>query len=229
MGIVQKAGRIAEYWSRHVATATPHFGLAMTARLFSQIMRFLHFINNEDPTVDKSQKTYKIQHMVDYLCQCFREVYVPEREVAIDETMLKAKGRFLCKHYVKIKPIKWGTKLFTLAESKTGYVLNILLYSGKQPDTEYSKITQTVLDVARYSLNKGHRFFMDNYYMSVELVKVLTENFTLCCGTINAARKGLPKDISKKCPAVKKLKRCESLQRMKDDMLVMTWQDKFIS
>ena len=225
MGIVQKAGRIAEYWSLHAATATPHFGLTMSARRFSQIMRFLHFVNNEDPTVDKSQKTFKIQHVVDYLCRRFREVYVPEREVAIDETMLKAKGRFMCKQFVKIKPIKWGIKLFTLAESKTGYVLNILPYSGKRPDTEYSKTTQTVLDVARYSLNKGHRFFMDNYYMSVELVKVLSENLTLCCGTINAARKGLPKDISKKCPAVKKLKRGESLKRMKDDMLVVTWQD----
>ena len=48
---------------------------------------------------------------------------------------------------------------------------------------------------------------------------------TLSRGTINAARKGLPKDISKKCPAVKKLKRGESLKRKKDDMLVVTWQN----
>ena len=66
---------------------------------------------------------------------------------------------------------------------------------------------------------------MDTYYMSVELIKILSENMTLCGGSINADRKSLPKNISKKCKAVKKLKSSESLKRMKDDMLVVTWQD----
>ena len=105
-------------------------------------MRFLHFVNNEDLSIDTTFKTYKIQYLIDYLCKRFRAVYVPKCELSIDETMLNAKGRFQYKQYIKIKPIKWGIKLFTVAESTTGYVLNVLPYTGKRCVTNYGKTTQ---------------------------------------------------------------------------------------
>ena len=87
------------------------------------------------------------------------EQFTYQCELSIDETMLKAKGRFQYKQYIKIKPIKWGIKLFTVAESTTGYVLNVLPYTGKRCVTNYGKTTQTVLDVAKDFLMKGHKFF----------------------------------------------------------------------
>ena len=126
MGFVQKKGRVAEYWSMHWLTKTPGFNITMSSRRFLHILRFLHFVDNEDATVDKGNKLWKIGNVLAYLNKRFSAMYNPRRELSIDETMLKFKGRLSIKQYIKIKPVKWGIKLFTIAEAKTGYVLNIL-------------------------------------------------------------------------------------------------------
>ena len=115
--------------------------------------------------------------------------------------------------------------MFTLAEAKTGYVLNLLPYVGKRVDTDVGKTTQTVLDVGKHHLGRGHRFFTDNYYTSVELMIKLQQQKTLSCGTVNSNRVGLPHDMKKTNAVVKKLKRGESLKRMKGRMLAVTWKD----
>ena len=148
---------------------------------FLHILRFLHLINNEDATVDKTVCTCKVQKVLNYLCKRFREVC----ELCIDETMVKFKGRLSIKQYIKIKPVKWGIKLFTLAESATGYVLNRIPYTGKLAETDVTKTTHTVLGVAHDYLYLGHHSFMDNYYMSIELVSSLSGKVTLRWGTMN--------------------------------------------
>ena len=151
MGIVQKKGRLGEYWSTHWLTQTPGFNDTMPRNRFLQILRYLHFVDNEDVSVDKTNKMWKVQNVLDFHNKRFRAVYCPHRELSIGETMLKFKGRLSIKQYIKIKPIKWGIKIFTLAEAKTGYVLNLLSYAGKHEDTG-----------RRCSMNKGHRYFTDN-------------------------------------------------------------------
>ena len=127
MGIVQKNGRLGEYWSTHWLTQTPGFNDTMPKNRFLQILRYLHFVDNEDVSVDKTNKMWKVQNVLDYHNKRFRAEYCPRRELSIGETMLKFKGRLSIKQYIKIKPIKWGIKIFTLAEAKTGYELNLLL------------------------------------------------------------------------------------------------------
>ena len=52
---------------------------------------------------------------------CFMlQVYKPKREVAIDESMCAHKGRSSHVQYMPNKPVKWGLKVWALAESATG-------------------------------------------------------------------------------------------------------------
>ena len=90
-------------------------------------------------------------------------------------------------------------------------MLNLLPYVGKRVKTAVSKTTQIVLDVGKHYLNRGHRFFTDNYFTSIEPMTKLEEQNTLSCGTVNQNRSGLPKDAKKTCPVVKNLKRGDSL------------------
>ena len=53
----------------------------------------------------------------------------------------------------------------------------------------------------------------------------LAEKRTLSCGTVNSNRVGLPADMKKACTSVKRLKRGESLKRMKGRILAVTWKD----
>ncbi|KAK6168810.1 hypothetical protein SNE40_019986 [Patella caerulea] len=222
-GIVQKKGRIASYWSKHWLTQTPGFNQTMTSKRFLQILSCIHFVDNSSTTVNKSDKFWKIRTLLDYVVKRFQLVYNPEREIAVDETMLKFKGRLGIKQYIKNKPIKWGIKLFTLAESSSGYVLNIIPYAGKREDTQLSKTAQIVVDVCQPFLNKGHYLFMDNYYTSIELIEYLSQVKTLSCGTVNSNRKRLPSDM--KNSATKKLKKGESLKRISNNVLAVSWKD----
>ena len=104
-------------------------------------------------------------------------------------------------------------------------MLNLVPYTGKRADTDVGKTTQTVLDVSEDYLQLGHHIFLDNYYMSMELVTALAEKNTLCCGTVNSNRVGLPPDMKKTCAAVKKMKRGDSIKRMRDGIVAITWMD----
>ena len=106
MGLVQKKGRVAEYWSTHWLTQTPGFNVTMSSRRFLHILRFLHFVDNEAATVDKGNKLWNIGNVLAYLNKRFSTTYNPRRELSIDETMLKFKGRLSIKQYIKIKPVK---------------------------------------------------------------------------------------------------------------------------
>lgn len=93
MGVVEKKGRIGEYWSTHWLTQTTAFSETMPKTRYLQILCFIHFVDNKDASNDKSNKMWKIQPVIDYLNKRFRSTYHPRRELSIDETMIKFKRR----------------------------------------------------------------------------------------------------------------------------------------
>lgn len=231
MGLVDKKGRVPEFWSKEWLIRTQSYSETMSCALFLQILRYLHFVNNRVPDLNKDDKMHKIRNFLEDLVENFRLAYRPFRELSLDESMVKFKGRLGIKQYIAMKPIKWGIKLFVLAESKSGYVLNIIPYcgqgtldhgddSGTDSDEEDSSAggatTQTVMKLCRPIYNTGSHVYFDNYYTSPELLLKLKKKKILACGTVRSNRKGLPAEYMKKtAPAVKKLKRGEALFRKK--------------
>ncbi|KAL3187120.1 hypothetical protein MRX96_026043 [Rhipicephalus microplus] len=58
--------------------------------------------------------------------------YTPSSHLAVDESMILFKGRSSMKQYMPMKPkIKRGYKVWSLADSETGYLLKFQLYEGK--------------------------------------------------------------------------------------------------
>ena len=105
MGIVEKKGRIADYWTKHWPIQTPGFSSTMTSNRFLSIIRYLHFVNNRDANTDKNKKMWKVQPVIMYLIRRF-----PRHQIDIDETMIQFKGRLKIKQYIQNKPTKWGIK-----------------------------------------------------------------------------------------------------------------------
>ena len=54
--------------------------------------------------------------------------------LAWSEGMIPTKNELSIKQYIKDKPIRRGIKTFLLCESKTGYILNAEVYTGKVSD-----------------------------------------------------------------------------------------------
>ena len=141
--------------------------------------------------------------------------------------MVKFKGRKFFRQFLPSKPIRYGFKLFTLAESKTGYVWDFEVYTGKAAEAEQKHTQKVVLRLMVPLEGKGYRVFTDNFYSSPELFLTLEDKKIHACGTVRNTRKGLPKDImDKKNRAVKALERGQSLFRQKGDLVAVTWQDR---
>jgi hypothetical protein len=73
------------------------------------------------------------------LKQNFREVYYPQENVAIDESLIKCRGR-LC--YIQFNPWKrarFGIKVYKICESASAYCLRFSIYTGKKLDQAKSQ------------------------------------------------------------------------------------------
>jgi len=64
--------------------------------------------------------------------------YYPATQLKIDETMVEYKGKTKYKQYGPVKPTKWGIKCWTLAESISGYLLDLIIYKGKNGELSTS-------------------------------------------------------------------------------------------
>ena len=75
--------------------------------------------------------------MIDKILTSSKQLYIPEEEICIDESMIKYHGKSSMTVFVKNKPIqciriyltcfyifKGGFRAFVLCESCSGYVLN---------------------------------------------------------------------------------------------------------
>lgn len=134
--------------------------------------------------------------MITYLSNKFLEAYVPNRNLAVDESMVAFKGRTHLKQYMPLKPIKRGIKVWALACSSTGYLLNFSVYEGKkESDEEGSLGEKTVLELTKPFENKHYCVYFDNFFTSFTLLSKLLDRNLFGCGTIRSNRKHFPKDL----------------------------------
>ncbi|XP_069107421.1 piggyBac transposable element-derived protein 4-like, partial [Argopecten irradians] len=93
MGVTRKPS-VKLYWCTDPYSETPLFGKTMTRDRFSQIMRYLHFADNDLET-ERGSPTYdplfKIKGLVSHLNEKFVQEYVPRRRVTVDECMVPFK------------------------------------------------------------------------------------------------------------------------------------------
>lgn len=92
--------------------------------------------------------------------------------------------------------------MFLLCDCETGYVLDIIIYTGKETEISNTHdlgisgaVVTTLLD--QY-LDKGHCIFLDNWYTSPDLFAFLHSRKTNACGTVKNSRLGMPKFEKKK-------------------------------
>ena len=88
-------------------------------------------------------------------------------------------------------PIKWGIKVWTIAEAKSGYVSNFNVYLGKSsagPTQEHGLSTQVVLDISEPFQNTHRHLHFDNFFNTELVVEELLKVGLYACGTLNANR-----------------------------------------
>ena len=127
-GIVWKP-TYAMYFSTDPLFDTPILRKVMSYDRFCMVDKFIHFVDNTT-LPEHCTKKAKIEPIYDYLVNKFKTLYLPKRDISIDESLLLWKGRLSWKQYIANKRSRFGIKSFALCESETGYIWNCFLYTG---------------------------------------------------------------------------------------------------
>ena len=130
MGIVKK-NNYRDYWSTDPVNQTPVFCKVMSVNRFTNILRALHFSDNLEAYANNiTEKMRKIRSVFDHLRSKFKEAFYPYKNLNIDESLMLWRGNIGFRQYIPSKRHRFGLKLFVLCDCKTGFVQDIVLYTG---------------------------------------------------------------------------------------------------
>ncbi|XP_033640811.1 uncharacterized protein LOC117301036 [Asterias rubens] len=156
--------------------------------------------------------------------QCLRK-YVPDRELTIDEAMIRYKGfkASVRKFFMPLKPIRAGFKVYAIAESATGFILNFIVHPhGQKP----AKMLDITMDTAQFHLNAYHHLYTDKLYTSIPLARHLLSKKMYLTGAIKGNSKGLPKDFnSERVKRTSSNPRGSFSTRQNGQLTVAAWKD----
>lgn len=183
-----------DHWSSAPDLHDPFISNLITVNRFGWLLSHLHINDNnlqpdrKDPYFDK---LYKVRPLVNELSATFAASYLPTEFLAIDESMIKFKGRSSLKQYMPKKPVKRGYKVWMLCASN-GYNLKFDIYTGKSDNGVQRELgARVVKSLTEDCAGRHHRVFFDNYFTSYPLLKELRDATIYACGTVNANRKHL--------------------------------------
>ncbi|CAJ0928404.1 unnamed protein product [Ranitomeya imitator] len=230
MGILKKP-ELQQYWSVDILYNTPVFRMVMTRTRFEAIHKFLHYNDNarcparDDPNFDR---LFKVRPVIEHFNKKFAEVYVPQRDICVDESLIHFKGRLGFRQYLPSKRARYGIKLYKLCESASGYTHSFRVYEGKDSRIELPECPsilgvsgKIVWDLVHPLLDKGYHLYTDNFYSSIPLYKSLFARGTAACGTVRKNQRGLPKTLLGQI-----LRKGESKAQCSDHLLVVKYKDK---
>ena len=127
-GVVHIRGDVKKNWS----TKIPYHGLwarsiPSSTRYFA-ISAMLHVV---DPATKEPQnKLRTVESFKEDFQKLCKDLYVPQKYVAIDERMVESYHRSRFCQFIKDKPPKWGIKLSVLSDSSSGYTVDFNIYIG---------------------------------------------------------------------------------------------------
>lgn len=209
MGIIKKP-TIASYWSSLCTQATPWFGKMFSMRRFSHLLRFFHLVNSEGlpgPGEQSYDPCARYQPLLEHANRVFRHHYTPHKEISVDESLVGTKNKTSLMQYLPNKHHhRWGIKFWMLCDSVSNYCLGFFTYRGARSQEDKDNIQKSGLgytvvkklfEIGGY-LNKGYHIFVDNYFMSVPLVRHLHQLRTYITGTVRRNRKHLPQQFKNK-------------------------------
>jgi len=144
MGVV-KLPAYTDFWAQY--TRFSFVANVMPLKRYQQILRCLHFTNNEES--DVTDRFFKVRPVLDIIrLNCLK--LSQGQRFSIDEMMVPYKGKKAGsrRQYMQNKPKKWGIKLFVRA-GIDGMVYDFLVYSG---DCTFRNITFSTFETGYFGL-----------------------------------------------------------------------------
>lgn len=227
MGVVD-IGQTSDYWSG--VTTQPFVTKTFSRNRFKELLCYLHLASSADPNAPSQDKLFKVRWLYELVKNRCITSYSPSANLAVDEAMIGFKGRIGFKQYMPAKPTKWGIKVWSLADSANGYLLNFEFYTGAASAEEKKQEAPNQSLVLRLMTpyeGKYYRLWMDNWYSSIPLFSALLAKQIYPSGTVRQNRKGFPKVLARlsKTTAFKKNRGKFEWRQRGADMVCTVWMD----
>ena len=212
-------------WSDDPDVGLKGFKDLMTRNRFDQILRSLHFRNNNAMADPEPDKFYKVRPLFDNLNTKLR-IFSNGPNISIDESIVVYFGFHEAKQYIENKPHKYGFKMY-VACKPDGTVLYVEPYSGKStliPEYGLGKSSDIVYHMhVKRNFSPGCNIFVDNYFMSPQLLHTFSQNKLGLTGTMRMNRcREVPLDKSK----IKEKGEFYSLVDKEKNIIYTQWLDR---
>ena len=215
MGIA-RLPQMSMYWEAEYRDS--YVTQLFTRDRFLLLQRYWH-IAPPTPAGVKQTAIQKISPLYRGLQDLFQAHYIPGGNLAVDESMVRCKGRTPWKATIREKPTSTGYKMYTIASD--GYLLGYDIYRGKGGyDTPHAALQHTVVKLAQPFANQLRTLYMDNLYTSPTLCDDLLQMGIRSCGTCRANRRALPPRIG---PAMKQLDKGEYKAWQRGQLGCLAW------
>lgn len=199
---------IEEYWMTDGSIwNTPNFPDIMSLKRFQILSRCLHFQPNKDfsrNSLTPSQaKLSKIMPIVEHLNAKFSSLYSLNQNIVLDDTLTQWKAwlDIARTHGTPNKAEAIGIKTYEVCDCRTGYLWRFDCHAvGGQAEVQQGLISGSIPDVVLRLLrgleHRGHTVWMDEYYNSPALARVLKSIGYDCVGTIRTNRQFVPQQLT---------------------------------
>ena len=161
-----------DYWSRLRQLHTPFYGETTTRDRFLHILRFLYFADNShgpDET-EEYDRIRKLRTVFDTLNEAYAKLYNPSEYLAVDEVIVKFKGKVIFSQDIPKETKGCGIKIYKLCD-ESEYTYDMIAYLGKDSHSATDDMTPTHETVRLLTCSVeglGHKIFMDNFFLSLK-------------------------------------------------------------
>ena len=194
---VHRLPKFKLYWSTDPFFHVQGIADVMPRNRFMKLLNNFHVSDNsvavprDDPAFDKLRK---IRPLLTKMNSLFQQHAVSTYSQSIDEAMIKFKGRSSLRQYMPLKPTKRGYKVWVRAHSKSGYVYQFDIYTGKDNSGAGGvglgdRVVKFLTETLNYT--NTHVTF-DNFFSSVALLDYLFGKNIFATCTVRSSCCNLP-------------------------------------
>lgn len=196
-----KSGRrnSQDFWASD-GTGVEVFPATMAHRRFVFLLRCLRFddVNTRDDR-KKEDKMAPIREVFECFNQNCKNNYIPGAYLTLDEMLFAFRGRCSFRMYLPNKPARYGIKVFSLADARTFYTVNMEVYLGTQPPGPYclsSKTPDLVERMCQPISGSARNVTMDNWFTSFEVAtRMLEDHKITIVGTMRRNKREVPREF----------------------------------
>uniref|UniRef100_A0A3B4A4D4 PiggyBac transposable element-derived protein domain-containing protein n=1 Tax=Periophthalmus magnuspinnatus TaxID=409849 RepID=A0A3B4A4D4_9GOBI len=173
MGLT-KVTLFTDYWKRGKLYSLPFPKSVMTRKKFLSIAHALHLSSPEGDAenerkrgTEEFDRLGKIKPLYAEIRDACRQTHQPGLRTSIDKRTVASKSSMI----LKSKTLRWGFKLFVLADSQSGYTWDFFVYEDKSSQAGKTRLSHdTVMNLLNTSLlGTGFKLYVDNIYYSPSL------------------------------------------------------------